>query len=140
MQINKYCKESAACTSNHKKESVTLPEMYHQDLQTSDTQKGNSFHCTAENSIPIPNFLVWPKHILSATLAQFFRYLWFMPSLGVCSLWSRLKNSSVKVVYKQLVVVIHGNVKKQQKFFQISWIITKKHLVYKLRNSMDPKK
>ena len=108
--------------------------------RTTDTQRGNSLHCTAENSIPIPNFLVWPKHILSATLAQFFRYLWFMPSLGVRSLWSRLKNSSVKVVYKQLVVVIHGNVKKQQKFFQISWIITKKHLVYKLRNSMDPKK
>ena len=26
-----------------------------------------------------------PKHILSATLVQFFRYLWFMPSLGVHS-------------------------------------------------------
>ena len=28
-----------------------------------------------------------PKHILSATLVQFFRYLWFMPSLDVRSPW-----------------------------------------------------
>ena len=27
------------------------------------------------------------KHILSATSAQFFRHLWFMPSLGVRSPW-----------------------------------------------------
>ena len=26
------------------------------DPQTMDTQRGNSLHCTAENSIPIPNF------------------------------------------------------------------------------------
>ena len=24
--------------------------------RTTDTQRGNSLHCTAENSIPIPNF------------------------------------------------------------------------------------
>ena len=48
-----------------------------------------NLHYTAENSIPIPNFLVQPKHILSATSAQFFRYLWFMPSLGVRSPWIR---------------------------------------------------
>ena len=53
--------------------------------RTTDTQKENSLHCTAENSIPIPNFLVRPKHILSAISAQIFRFLWFMPSLGVCS-------------------------------------------------------
>ena len=34
---------------------------------------------------PIPNVYVRPKHILSATSAQFFRFLWFMPSLGVRS-------------------------------------------------------
>ena len=28
------------------------------------------------------------QHILSATSAQFFRYLWFMPSLGVRSTWA----------------------------------------------------
>ena len=34
--------------------------------RTTDAQRGNSLHCTAENSIPIP------KHILSSTSAQFF--------------------------------------------------------------------
>ena len=46
-----------------------------------DAQRGNSLHCKAENSIPIPNFYVRPKHILSAKLAQFVRYFWFVPSL-----------------------------------------------------------
>ena len=50
--------------------------------RTTDAQRGNSLHCTAENSIPIPNFQVRPKHILCATSAQFFRYLWFMPYIG----------------------------------------------------------
>ena len=35
--------------------------------RTTDAQRGNSLHCMAENSIPIPNFQVRPKHILSAT-------------------------------------------------------------------------
>ena len=39
--------------------------------RTTDTQRENSLYCMAENSIPIPNFMVPPKHILSATLAQF---------------------------------------------------------------------
>ena len=43
--------------------------------RTTDTQRGNSLHCTAENSIPIPNFQVWWQHILSATSAKIFRYL-----------------------------------------------------------------
>ena len=43
--------------------------------RTTDAQRRNSLHCTAENLIPIPNFQVRPKHILSATSAQFFRYL-----------------------------------------------------------------
>ena len=37
--------------------------------RTTDAQRGNSLHCTAENSIPIPNFYVRLKHILSATPA-----------------------------------------------------------------------
>ena len=49
--------------------------------RTKDAQRGNSLHCKAENSIPIPNFYVRPKHILSAKLAQFVRYFWFVPSL-----------------------------------------------------------
>ena len=53
--------------------------------RTTDAQGGISLHCTAKNSIPIPNFWVRPKHILSATSAQFFRYLRFMPSMGVRS-------------------------------------------------------
>ena len=56
--------------------------------RTTDTQRENSLHCTAENSLPLPNCMVWRQHILSATSAQFFRYLWFMPSLGVRSPWS----------------------------------------------------
>ena len=55
--------------------------------RTTDAQRGKSLHCPAENSIPIPNCMVWRQHILSATSAQFFRYLWFMPSLGVRSPW-----------------------------------------------------
>ena len=43
--------------------------------RTTDAQRGNSLHCTAKNSLPLPNFQLRPKHILSATLAQFFRYL-----------------------------------------------------------------
>ena len=43
--------------------------------RTTDTQGGNSLHCTAENSLPLLNFQVQPKHILSATSAHFFRYL-----------------------------------------------------------------
>ena len=58
-----------------------------QKPRTTDAQRGNSLLCTAENSIPIPNSSVRPKHILSATSAKFFRYLWFMPSLAVRSPW-----------------------------------------------------
>ena len=47
---------------------------------------GNPFHCMAENPLPLPIFQLRLKHILSATSAQIFRYLWFMPSLGVRSL------------------------------------------------------
>ena len=43
--------------------------------RTTDTQRENSLHCTAENSLPLPNCMVWRQHILSATSAQFFRYL-----------------------------------------------------------------
>ena len=41
--------------------------------RTTDAQRGNSLHCTVENSIP--NFQVWRQHILSATSAQIFRFL-----------------------------------------------------------------
>ena len=53
--------------------------------QTTDARWGNCLHCTAENQLPLPNFKVRTKHILSATSAQIFRFLWFMPSLGVRS-------------------------------------------------------
>ena len=43
--------------------------------RTTDAQRGNSLHCTAENSLPLPNFQVRPKHILSATPVQIFRFL-----------------------------------------------------------------
>ena len=38
--------------------------------RTTDAQRENSLHCTAKNSIPIPNFQVRPKHILSATFCK----------------------------------------------------------------------
>ena len=40
-------------------------------------------------STPTPRIFryIRPKHILSATSAQIFRFLWFMPSLGVHSPW-----------------------------------------------------
>jgi hypothetical protein len=54
-----------------------------EDARTTDTQWENRLHWTAKNPIPIPNSYVRPKHILSATSALIFRFLWFMPSLGV---------------------------------------------------------
>ena len=56
--------------------------------RTTDAQWGNRLHCSAENQIPIPNLSVQLKYILSATSAQNFRVLWFMPSLGVRSPFS----------------------------------------------------
>ena len=50
-----------------------------------DTRWGNRLHCMAENPLPLPNFKVWPKQISSATSAQIFRFLWFLPLLGVRS-------------------------------------------------------
>ena len=55
--------------------------------RTTVVQRGNSLHCMSKNSLPLPNCLRRPKHVLSATSTQFFRYLWFMPSLGVRSPW-----------------------------------------------------
>ena len=47
-------------------------------------RKSSSLH--SPKPTPAPKiFWVRPKHILSATLAQIFRFLWFLPSLGVRS-------------------------------------------------------
>ena len=70
--------------SNSKNLSKTC-QRSSQKSRTTDAQRGNSLHCTAKNSLPLPNFQVRLKHILSATLDQFFRYFCFMPSLGVRS-------------------------------------------------------
>ena len=52
----------------------------------------NLLWCTVENPLSSPNFQVRPKHILSATSAKIFRFLWFMPSLGAvvcnCTIWN----------------------------------------------------
>ena len=59
--------------------------------RTTDARWGNRLHCTAKNPLPLPNFLVRPKDILSATSAKIFRFPWSsMPSLSICSLctWS----------------------------------------------------
>ena len=51
--------------------------------RTTDALLGNCLHSTAKNQLLLPNFQVRPEHILSATLAQIFR---FLPSMGVRSL------------------------------------------------------
>ena len=66
---------STLCSTSYYQSSVILFQLIQYQIWT------------AENSIPIPNFQVRLKHILSATSTQFFRYLWFMPSLGVRSPW-----------------------------------------------------
>ena len=68
--LNFFLKYHATKASN----AWALPKLW-VTARTTDTQRGNSLHCTAENSIPIPNFQVWRQHILSATSAHFFRYL-----------------------------------------------------------------
>ena len=56
---------------------------------------------------PAPKiFWVRPKHILSATLAQIFRFLWFMPSLGVRSAWYE-SYTDRKNVTNFLYLVLH---------------------------------
>ena len=46
-------------------------------------------------------FYLGVMHILSATLAQFFRYLWFMPSLGVRSPCCNAKHFKNSIHYLQ---------------------------------------
>ena len=58
-----------------------LPRDRELGKRTTDAQRGNSLHWKAENAHPLPNLYLRPKHILSATLAQFFRYLWFIGCL-----------------------------------------------------------
>ena len=83
-----------------------------------------------------------PKHILSAISAQIFRFLWFMPSLGVRSPWAttlpwtsigisamqnttgwnyfeRSKGGLISIVW-QLVIWISRNF--QKKFRRIRWL------------------
>ena len=72
---------------------MSLTVMHWVGSRTTDAKRVSCLHWTAENSIPIPiqipntNIYVRPKYILSATLAQFFKQLSFMPSLGVRSPW-----------------------------------------------------
>ena len=54
--------------------------------KTTDAQRGNRLHCT-----PTPKFLA---------TAQFFRYLWFMPSLGVRSSWLYVHSLILKYSWK----------------------------------------
>ena len=53
--------------------------------RTKDAQWGKCLHCTAKNQCRPQYFQVRPKQILSATLAQTFRFLWFLPSFNVRS-------------------------------------------------------
>ena len=73
---------------------AAFPVLFYISPRTTDAQRGNSLHCMAKNSFPLPNFLVWLTHILSATSAWIFRYLWFMPSLGFRS--PCLQGNSIK--------------------------------------------
>ena len=69
-----------------------------------------AFSARPKNSIPIPNFQVWPKHILSATSAQFFRYLSFMPSLGVHSPCPWPTNLTVQFSVQELVLSLFSTI------------------------------
>ena len=64
-----------------------------------DARWENRLHCTTENPLPLPNFYVRPKHILSATSAQICRFHWSMPSLGVRSPYNILCEPPFCLVY-----------------------------------------
>ena len=66
----------------------------------------NLLWCTVENPLSGPNFQVRPKHILSATSAQFFRYLWFINSLGVCSPWKINKQTNLYTYLEEAFIHI----------------------------------
>ena len=70
--------------------------------------KSPSLH--GRKSIPIPNFQVRRQYILSATSAQNFRFLLFMPSLGVRSPCPQKKTSSRKKLAHDLLYYIHDDV------------------------------
>ena len=80
-----WCHNGFFSTQVHFLEATSWSSLW---SRTTNAQGENSLHCSALHggkSNPNPNFYVRPKHIFSATSAQFFRYLWFMPSLGVRS-------------------------------------------------------
>ena len=63
------------------------------------------------------------KHILSITSANYFRYLWFMPSLGVRSPWfKKYQNSCQMTSWKINRILNHSKFKifSQFSFFSIS--------------------
>ena len=77
------------------------------------------------------------KHILSATSTQIFRFLWFMPSLGVCSPWVQHRKLSLKIErlvdqqvdtleFKCLCPPIPHCTMGQKLLWSCTWIFTKK--------------
>ena len=70
--------------------SIICKEIWMLHPRTTNAQWGNSLHCMAENQLPLPNFLIRPKHILSTSLAKMFRFLWFTYTfIGCPCLWLR---------------------------------------------------
>ena len=63
-----------------------------QQTRTRDAQRGNSLHCTDKNSLPLPNFQLWSKHIFSATSSPIFQISLIYAFIGVCSLWRQPNN------------------------------------------------
>ena len=80
---------------------------------------GLCLHCTAENPLQLPNIQVRLRHILSAKSAQIFRFLLFMPLLGVRSPWgySRTTKITLDGILKGKTKII-SRIKKFSKPFQ----------------------
>ena len=82
------CRQQWSVNSSWK-DTITLAVDLHSIQMTTTTdyrrpgRKSPSLN--GRKSTPTPKFLGTPKHILSATSAHFFRYIWLMTSLGVRS-------------------------------------------------------
>ena len=53
-RISKNCSCSSNSHSQRRGSCKQFEELYY--TRTTDAQRGNSLHCTAENSLPLPNF------------------------------------------------------------------------------------
>ena len=74
--------ESGKIVHKPRKQNLLYLGDLHMSPGTTDIRWGNCLYCIAENPLPLPNFSVRPKHILSATSAQIFRFLLISAFIG----------------------------------------------------------